>query len=100
LDRLTRHIYVSKDPEDITGRLEVAFNKAYELETLQKKFDTVVREGKIKMVYGVNWIEEAEKMGIFNREEADELKNLQDLVEKALAVDHFDPKEIETGLNN
>jgi acyl-CoA dehydrogenase len=97
LDRLTRHIYVSSDPDDITGRLEVAFKKAIEVEEMQKKLDTAIRADKIKRVYGVDWVDEAVRLNVLNEHEASQVRELEALAERAVAVDHFDPKEIPTG---
>ncbi|OGD32051.1 acyl-CoA dehydrogenase [Candidatus Azambacteria bacterium RIFCSPHIGHO2_02_FULL_52_12] len=97
LDRLTRYIYISNDPDDITGRLEVAFKKAVETEAAQKKLDLAVRAGKVKRMYGVDWVGEAERQGILTKQEAIDVRELEELAERALSVDHFDPKEIPTG---
>lgn len=94
LDRLTRYIYTSNDPEDITGRLEVAFKKAVQAEKAQKKLDLAVRAGKVKRMYGVDWVAEAEKQGILTAQEAKDVRELEVLVERAISVDDFDPKEI------
>lgn len=94
LDRLTRYIFTSDDPNDITGRLEVAFKKAVSAEAAQKKMDLAVRAEKIKRVYGVDWVGEAERQGILTKQEAADVRELEALAERAVSVDHFDPKEI------
>lgn len=94
LNRLTRYVFISNDPDDMTGRLEVAFKKSIELEGSQKKLDIAVRNGKVKRVYGVNWIATAEKEGVLTKQEATDIHNLETLVGRALAVDDFDPREI------
>jgi acyl-CoA dehydrogenase len=97
LDRLTRYIYISGDKDDITGRLEVAFEKAKTTDPAQKKLDLAVRKGIIKRIYGNDWIKEAQEKGILTPEEATEVAELEALAEKVIAVDHFDPKDIPTG---
>ena len=94
LDRLTRYIYINEDPEDITGRMEVAFKKSVEAESSQKKLDTAIRKDLIKSVYGVDWISEAEKQKIITEKEGEELRELEPFIEKALAVDHFHSNEL------
>ena len=64
LERLSRYIYISDDPEDITGRLEIAFTKSVEFEEAQKKLDAAIHSGKIERLYGVDWIGDAKKQGI------------------------------------
>lgn len=94
LDRLSKYIYVSNDPGDITGRLEVAFKKAVQVEAAQKKLDLAVRSGKIMRVYGVDWVAEAEKQRILTAQEAKDVRESEALAERAVSVDHFDPEEI------
>jgi acyl-CoA dehydrogenase len=52
---LTRYIYVSQDPNDPTGLLEVTFAKAVAAETAEKKVDRAVRAGQIRRVHGTDW---------------------------------------------
>ena len=42
-DRLTRYIYISQNPKDPTGLLELAFAKAVAAEVAEKKLDRAVR---------------------------------------------------------
>lgn len=100
LDRLTKYAYISKNPEDVTGRLEVAFKKAVELEEVQKKIDLAIRNKEITRVLGVDHISEAEKKGIITTEEALQLREFEKLVELALEVDHFDPQDVLTSFRN
>ena len=97
LDGLTRYIYLSDDPNDITGRLEVAFKKAVEVEPAQKKLDRAIRAGKIKRVLGVDWVKEAVKLEILTPEEGKQVRFSEALAEKAMNVDDFDYKEISPG---
>lgn len=94
LDRLSSHLYINNDPDDITGRLEVAFKKAVEAETAQKKLDLAIRAGKVKRILGTDWVEEAKAQGILTEEEAAQVRESEALAEKALQVDHFDPSEV------
>jgi acyl-CoA dehydrogenase len=94
LDRLTRYVYISKDEDDITGKLEVAFEKARTTDPAQKKLDLAVRKGIVKRLYGNDWIKEAQEKEVLTSEEAKDVAELEALAEKVLAVDHFDPKDI------
>ena len=58
-DRLTRFIYVSQNPNDPTGLLEVTFAKAVAAEAAEKKLDRAVRAGQVRRVHGTDWIGEA-----------------------------------------
>ncbi|MEK7452931.1 MAG: acyl-CoA dehydrogenase [Patescibacteria group bacterium] len=94
LDRLSNYIYISKDPDDITGRMEIAFKKVVETEVAQKKLDVAVRAGKVKRIYGIDWIAEAESQGILTKQEVLDVRESERLAEIAVSVDHFDPDEI------
>ena len=93
-DRLTRQIFVSKDPADPTGVLEVAFEKAVAAEAAEHKLDRAVRAGTIKRYHGVDWFADAEAKGVIDTDEAKLLRELEELTAKVIAVDHFDPAEV------
>jgi acyl-CoA dehydrogenase len=93
-DRLTRFIYVSQNPGDPTGLLEVAFAKVVAAEAAEKKLDRAVRAGHVRRVHGTDWIGDAAKLGILTGEEADLLREVETLTARVIAVDHFDPAEV------
>jgi acyl-CoA dehydrogenase len=93
-DRLTRYVYVSQDPKDPTGLLEVAFAKAVAAEVAEKKLDRAVRTGHVRRVHGTDWIGDAAKLGILSDDDARLLRELETLTARVIAVDHFDPAEV------
>jgi acyl-CoA dehydrogenase len=93
-DRLTRFIYVSQNPSDPTGLLEVTFAKAVAAEGAEKKLDRAVRAGTVRRVHGTDWIGDAAKAGVLSEEEARNLRELETLTARVIAVDHFDPAEV------
>ena len=93
-DRLTRFIYVSQNPNDPTGLLEVAFAKAVAAEVPEKKLDRAVRAGQVRRVHGTDWIGDAAKLGVITDGEAILLREVEDLTARIIAVDHFDPAEV------
>ena len=93
-DRLTRHMFVSKDVNDPTGVLEVAFEKAVEAETAERKLDKAIRAGTIQRFHGINWLNEAVEKGVVTSEEGALLRELEELTAKVIAVDDFDPAEV------
>jgi acyl-CoA dehydrogenase len=93
-DRLTRFIYVSQNPNDPTGLLEVAFAKAVAAEVPEKKLDRAVRAGQVRRVHGTDWIGDAAKLGVITDEEAALLREVEALTARVIAVDHFDPAEV------
>jgi len=93
-DRLTRHIYVSKDASDATGILEVTLEKAVAAEEAERKLDRAVRAGTVRRYHGNDWFNEAVEKDVLTQGEADQLRELEDLTARVIAVDHFDPAEV------
>ena len=93
-DRLTRCIFVSHNPNDPTGLLEVTFAKAVEAEAAEKKLDRAVRAGIVRRVHGNDWIGEAVVKTVLTETEGQMLRELEKLTARAIAVDDFDPAEI------
>jgi acyl-CoA dehydrogenase len=93
-DRLTRFIYVSKDPKDPTGLLEVALVKVIAVEAAERKLERAIRAGTIRRYHGIDWIGEATTKGVITADEAAQLREAEELTARVIAVDHFDPAEV------
>ena len=93
-DRLTRHIFVSTNPEDATGLLEVTLRKVVAAEDAEKKLERAIRAGHIRRYHGLDWIAEAAGKGILTQSEAELLREAEALAARAIAVDHFDPEAL------
>ncbi len=93
-DRLTRHIYVSKDVNDPTGLLEVTLEKVIAAEPVEKKLEKAIRDGVVLRYHGIDWFADAVTQGVLTPAEADQLREIERLVAKVIAVDHFDPAEL------
>lgn len=93
-DRLTRNIYVSRDINDPTGILEVTFEKAVAAEEAERKLDRAIRAGTVKRFHGNNWFGEAIINHVLTDEEAAQLRELEELTARVIAVDDFDPDEV------
>ena len=76
-DRLTRFIYVSQNPNDPTGLLEVTFAKVVAAEVAEKKLDRAVRAGQVRRVHGTDWIGDAAKLGVITDDEAPLLREVE-----------------------
>ena len=68
-DRLTRYIYVSHDPNDPTGLLEVTLAKVVAAEEAEKKLDRAMRAGTGAPLHGIDWIGDAVKKGVLTESE-------------------------------
>ncbi|MEM1372359.1 MAG: acyl-CoA dehydrogenase, partial [Pseudomonadota bacterium] len=93
-DRLTNHIFLSNDVNDATGLLEVTYAKVQRLEAAERKLEKAVRSGAVARIHGRDWFAEAAEKGILTSEEADALSEVNKLVERVVAVDHFDPSQL------
>ena len=93
-DRLTRHIYVSKDPDDPTGLLEVTLKKVIAAEEAEKKLERAIRAGTLRRFHGIDWIGDAMAKGIVTESEGQLLREVEALVARVIAVDDFDPAEL------
>ena len=87
-DRLTDGIYVSRDPHDVTGRMEHALERVLAAEPVEKK----LRERKIDDAA------KALAAGIISSAEAALLKEAADAVHAAISVDDFAPEAIGKGV--
>ena len=93
-DRLTRYIFVSKDPKDPTGLLEVTLEKVVAAEEAEKKLERAIRAGTVRRFHGLDWIGDAVKAGVLTGAEGAQLKEVEALTARVIAVDHFDPAEV------
>jgi len=93
-DRLTRHMYLSNDPSDPTGLLEVTLAKVIEAEPAERKLEKAVRAGTIRRYHGIDWFADAVAKGVISEPEASLLRETEALVGRVIAVDHFDPSEV------
>jgi acyl-CoA dehydrogenase len=93
-ERLTRDIYVSRDPKDPTGLLEVTLEKVVAAEPAERKLERAIRAGTVRRYHGIDWIGDAVKAGVLTAEEGARLKEVEELTQRVIAVDHFDPAEV------
>jgi acyl-CoA dehydrogenase len=93
-DRLTRYIYVSREPSDAAGLLETAFEKAVQAEEINGKVDRAVKRGLLRRHLGVDWIGAAADKRIITEHEASLLREVEALSARVIAVDDFDPGEV------
>ncbi len=93
-DRLTRYIYVSKDPTDSTGLLEATFEKLIAAEDADKRLDRAARRGWVRRFHGVDWLADAAKQNVISESEVALLREIETLTARVIAVDDFDVDEI------
>ena len=93
-DRLTKYMYISTDVNDATGILEVALPKVIAAEAIERKIEKATRAGEVQRYHGKDWIGEAVTKGIITADEAKLMHEAEDLMQRVIAVDHFDPEEL------
>lgn len=93
-DRMTRDIYVSKDPNDPTGILEVTMEKVVAAEQVERKLERAIRAGTVRRFHGIDWIGDAVAKNVLTNDEAELLREVDRLTAQVIAVDHFDPAEV------
>jgi acyl-CoA dehydrogenase len=93
-DRLTRHIFISKDVSDPAGILEVTLEKVVASEEAEKKLEKAIRAGTVRRYHGIDWIADAQTQNVITADEATLLREVEALVSRVIAVDHFDPTEL------
>src|SRR5690606_32457417 len=89
-DRLTTGVYVSMDPNDVTGVLEDAFAKVTEAEEIEAKFVKAARKGVIERRLDRDAIEDAVGAGVLNSNEAGIMRAADEATNRAVHVDDFE----------
>ena len=93
-DRLTRDMFISQDPADPTGLLEYALPRVIAAEAAERKIEKAIRKGEIKRYHGKDWIGDAQRQGVITESEAVQMRDAENLMQRVIAVDHFDPEEV------
>jgi acyl-CoA dehydrogenase len=93
-DRLTRGVYVSTDPKDITGVLEDTLVKVIKAEDVEKKFIRATKKGQIDRRLDRDAITDAVDAGVLTEAEAATLRLADQATDRVIRVDDFDPDEL------
>ena len=89
-DRLTDGIFVSDDPNDSVGRLEIALSKVIESDLIENRINHAVKAGNLKEGPQESLLKEAVILGIINQEELDVLHEGLVARKNAIKVDAFE----------
>jgi acyl-CoA dehydrogenase len=96
-ERLCAGIYAADEPGNPLGTLERALERAEALVPLEQRLREALRSGLISEDHPLEQLEAAERQGIINASEADQLRRHDALVMDIVAVDDFDPADIGRG---
>jgi acyl-CoA dehydrogenase len=89
-DRLTTGIFVSHDPDDVTGVLEDAFVKVTEAEEIEARFVKAARRGTFERRLDRDAIADAVAAGVLNDNEAGIMRAADEATNRAVNVDDFE----------
>ncbi len=93
-ERLCAGIYAADEPGSPLGALQRALEQAEALVPLDERLRDAIRSGLVTSEHPLEQIEAAERQGIVNAAEADQLRRYDALVLELTGVDDFDPGEI------
>ena len=94
-DRLCEGTYATPAPNNEVGRLNAALPRVIAAEPVERKFLKAVKAGEISALEPEGQLQEAKLKGILSAEEATLLAEMQALVAGFIAVDDFDPADLE-----
>ncbi|MCP5085853.1 MAG: DUF1974 domain-containing protein, partial [Rhodobacteraceae bacterium] len=96
-DRLTEGIYITDDPDDITGCLEDALHKVIKAEPIERRLrhDQIFQHG---LEDYQQWIDGLESSGQVTADEADILLQARLATKKVVRVDEFEPGQLKAGI--
>jgi acyl-CoA dehydrogenase len=72
----------------------VTLGKVVASEEAEKKLERAIRAGTVRRYHGIDWIGDAVKKGVLTESEGELLKEVEGLVARTIAVDHFDKDEL------
>jgi len=93
-DRLTKGVYVSTDPKDITGVLEDALVKVTGAAEIETKFVRAIKKDVIERRLDRDAISDAVEKGVLTEAEAATLRLADQATDRVIKVDDFDPDEL------
>ena len=95
-DRLTTGVFVTMDPNDVTGVLEDAFIKVTEAEDIEARFIKAARKGVIERRLDRDAITDAVAAGVLNDNEAGIMRAADEATDRVVKVDDFAADELAT----
>ena len=93
-DRLTAGIFLPRDLNEPTGRLDLTLEKVCQSEPIEKKLALAVRSGKLKSIDEESLLREGIAEGVITQQEGDWVGEAGRLRREVLTVDDFSPEEL------
>ena len=93
-DRLTQGIFINNNPDDPTGKIEVAFKAVLAAAPIEAKIKLAQKDKKLNKGEISTVIKEALGKNIISKAEAELLDKAEQARFSAISVDDFNPKEL------
>ena len=93
-DRLTQGIYVNQNPDDVTGRIEVAFHAVLAASSAEKKISAAQKQKIIPKGMTLDVLDAARAKGIVTKKEAELLVLSEKARFSVISVDDFSAEQI------
>lgn len=97
-DRLTDGIYINDNPEDATGRIEVAFKAVLQAAPVEAKLHMAQKQGNLTKATLTRVLQEAIAANIISAAEAKLVSTAEDARRNAIQVDDFFPEQLTNSL--
>ena len=88
-DRMTQHCYLGKEKNDVTGRMEIAFNEWMAIKKIRKKIRETQKKELNKTFSIEQQLEYCLKHEILTKIEVEQFLNAKKVQESAMQVDEF-----------
>ncbi len=95
-DRLSEGVFTTPCANNPAGRVNAALPKVIAAEPVERKLLKAIKSGEIAALDAEAQLQEARLKGILSAEEASMLHEVRLLVDDIIAVDDFDPAELES----
>ena len=95
-DRLTKGMFITENPEDITGKLEDALVKVIKAEPIEKRI-RAQKEVKPDLQNYEDWIADLISREVIDSDEAEIVKHANDATREVIMVDEFTPEQMSAG---
>ncbi|MFZ2407161.1 MAG: acyl-CoA dehydrogenase, partial [Methylobacter sp.] len=93
-DRLTRGIYISHKPEDVTGRIEAAFQAVLAAAPVEAKIHAAQKQKQLAKGAVVDVLDAAISKAIITKKEAELIVTAEKARFAAISVDDFSPEQL------
>jgi acyl-CoA dehydrogenase len=93
-DRLTHGIYINKKPDDVTGRIEVAFQAVLAAAAVEAKIQAAQKQKQLPKGAILNLLDAAISNSIISKKEAELIMVAEKARFAAISVDDFSPEQL------